>query len=320
MFVPLSYQKVFYYQREMNMKARFIRFVLMSVLLPMTLHARKEKPVVEFGVVTDVHYNRNQEMRINRYYRDSDEKLREAVDTFNAHRVDFTVVLGDLIDGDLDSYADLQPIFSSLKKPVYKVFGNHDFLDCYGTPLETDVQEAMGMKTPYYCVQKRGIRFLFLDSNDLAVHSRSEQTPEGREARALLEELKERHCNYAYDFNGTLGKVQREWLLSQIKQAEKKGQTVICLAHMPLQPMDIGACDFRGKEVSDLLESFSCVKAFLAGHHHKGSRMLSGRLKHYGFQGMIEGKENHFAIVKIYKDRMEIIGFGQQESRTIGFE
>lgn len=299
---------------------RFLGIVLISVLLPLAVNARKEKPIVEFGVVTDIHYNRNREVNINRYYQDSDEKLREAVDTFKAHRVDFMVALGDIIDGDLNSYADLKPIFASLKKPVYKVFGNHDFLEAYGSPLETDVQEMMEMETPYYSVQKRGIRFLFLDSNDLAVHSRSPQTPEGEEARELLSQLRAEHCGYACDFNGTWGKEERQWVLSQIEAAQKKGQMVFCLAHMPLQPMDIGACDFRGKELSDMLEKHTCVKAMLAGHHHVGSMMLSGRLKHYGFQGMIEGTDNHFSIVKIYKDRMEIIGFGKQESRTIKFE
>ena len=101
--------------------------LLLALFFTIGMKAEKRTPLVTFGVVTDVHYSNVNEMRINRYYKLSKEKLIEAVNTFNQQNVDFTVVLGDVIDGDIDSYADIKTVFASLKKPVYKVFGNHDF-------------------------------------------------------------------------------------------------------------------------------------------------------------------------------------------------
>lgn len=294
--------------------------LFLSFLLPGAVNAKKEKPIISIGVVTDLHYNNEVEVRGTRHHKATKQKLQEAVDTFNVRKVDFTVVLGDIIDFKLDGYADLKPIFASLKKPVYKVFGNHDFLDTYGTEKEQQVEKILGREAPYYSKCKHGIRFLFLDSNDVGVLSRSAESPEGKKVREMLKQFKAEKCNNAFEWNGTIGEKQQEWMLHQVAKSQKKNQMVFCFAHMPLMPISIEARDFRGQEINEMLERYSCVKAFLAGHHHVGSMMLSGELKHYGFQGMIEGKENHFSIVKIYKDRMEIEGFGKQESRIIQFD
>lgn len=292
---------------------------LLCLLFPMILMGKKEKPIVTFGVVTDLHYNNEIEHQGTRYYQATRGKLREAVDTFNAHRVDFVAVLGDIVDFKLDSYADIEPLFASLHMPVHKVFGNHDFLGTYGTELEAQVEKTIGREAPYYAHTKHGVRFIFLDSNDIGVLSRSADTPEGIRAREMVAQLKAESANDAHEWNGTLSTEQQNWLLRQVQKAQKRHQMVFCLAHMPLMPLDIAARDFRGAEICTMLEQYPCVKAYLTGHHHTGSMMLTGKLKHYGFQGMIEGTDNHYAIVSIYKNRMEIEGFGKQESRTIFF-
>ncbi len=293
---------------------------LIGIILPVSASGKKEKPIVAFGVVTDLHYNNEIEVRGSRHHKATKRKLQEAVDTFNVRKVDFTVVLGDIIDFKLESFSDLKPIFASLKKPVYKVFGNHDFLGTYGTSKQAQVEKELGLEAPYYSKCKHGIRFLFLDSNDIGVLSRSADTPEGRQAREMLKHCKERQFNNAFEWNGTLSQLQQEWLLGQVQTAQRKHQMVICFAHMPLQPSTINARDFRGQELTEMLERYSCVKAFLSGHHHEGSMMLTEKMMHYGFQGMIEGEDNHFAIVKIYKNRLDIEGFGKQESRTVKFQ
>lgn len=293
--------------------------VLSLLFLSLTVEAKREKPIVTFGVVTDLHYNNEIEHQGTRYYQATLGKLREAADTFNVRRVDFVAVLGDIIDFKLDSYADLEPVFASLRMPVHKVFGNHDFLGTYGTELEAQVEKVIGREAPYYAHTKHGVRFLFLDSNDVGVLSRSADSPEGKRVREMLAHLKAEGANNAYEWNGTLGTEQEKWLLREVQKAHRKHQMVFCFAHMPLMPLSIGARDFRGAEICEMLEQYPCVKAFLTGHHHTGSMMLMGPLKHYGFQGMIEGTDNHYAIVSVYKNRMEIEGFGLQESRTIFF-
>ena len=56
-----------------------------------------ENRLLRFGVVTDVHYA-DADTKGSRHYRDSLQKLRLAIDTFNRREVVLVVELGDLID------------------------------------------------------------------------------------------------------------------------------------------------------------------------------------------------------------------------------
>ena len=113
------------------------------------------------------------------------------------------------------------------------------FLDVYGSALEKRVQKELGIKHPYYSICKKGLRFVFLDSNDVALYSRSADSHEGKAAKELYENLKKTNKNYAQTYNGTLGEKQVEWLSSVIDKAQKKNQMVVCFAHMPFLPCNI---------------------------------------------------------------------------------
>lgn len=283
---------------------------------------KAEEPLVKFGVVTDVHYSILHPANAKhptRMYKMSKQKMQEAVNTFNQNNVAFTAVLGDNIDGDIESFAEIKPVFKSLKKPVYRVLGNHDFLDVYGSQKMKFVQKELEVKKPYYSVVVNNVRFIFCDSNDLATYSRSIDTPEGVAAKALLDSLKRVKAKAAHSYNGTFSRKQMDWIISLAKKSAKKQQMVILFAHDPLLPTTLGGSDLLGKEHADELSLQPNIKAVLTGHHHEGSQSLDGRVKHYNFQGMIEDNTNHYSIVSVYADRLEIQGFGEQESRVIKF-
>lgn len=157
---------------------------------PDGLAVSAESPLFTFGVVTDVHYSNVKETWAARRYAESGEKLREAVAAFNRAHVDFVVSLGDMIDGDIGSYAVIRPILEGSAAPVYKILGNHDYLGPYGSEEQRRVLEELGISEPYFSVVRNGCRLLFLDSNDISVYARAKESPEYAEAAALLDSLK----------------------------------------------------------------------------------------------------------------------------------
>lgn len=275
-----------------------------------------ESPLFAFGVVTDVHYSKVKEMRGARRYAESEEKLREAVATFNRAHVDFVVSLGDMIDGDIGSYAVIRPILERSAAPVYKILGNHDFLGPYGSEAQRRVSEELGISDPYFSVSRDGYRLLFLDSNDISVYARAKGSPEYEEAAALLDSLTKFGAANARRYNGAIGKAQREWLIRELSDAERKGERVICFAHMPLMPLAGQFTGWNNRQLAALLQKYACVRAFLAGHHHKGGVSRFGSVLHFTFQGMVEGSDNHYAIVEVYPDKLVMRGYGVQQDET----
>jgi len=83
-----------------------------------------------FGLVTDVHYA-DVAPKGSRYYRDSHEKLRLAVDTFNQRKVPFVVELGDFVDAgsskadDLKYLQSIRKVFETFHGERHYVLGNH---------------------------------------------------------------------------------------------------------------------------------------------------------------------------------------------------
>lgn len=80
---------------------------------------------VRFGVVADIQYRHGEPVG-TRYYGASLGKLRDAVSRFNRENVQFVINLGDTIDGGIESFEAVMPLFKPLKVPLYNVMGNHD--------------------------------------------------------------------------------------------------------------------------------------------------------------------------------------------------
>lgn len=286
---------------------------------PRELHREPDTtgmPLFSFGVITDVHYSTLKPTKGTRHYAASEAKVREAVETFEAAGVDFVVSLGDMIDGDIESYARIDAELRRLPVPIYAVAGNHDFTGPYGSDTQRRVMEELGLRESGYSVVKRGWRLLFLDSNSCSTYARAAGTADYAEAAALFRSLQHAGRANAEHYNGGLGERQRAWLAGQLDEAERRGEAVICLTHMPLLPLDGKFTLWDNRQTAALLESHPCVKAYLAGHHHAGGCGRLGNVFHFTFQGMIEGEQNHYAIVEVYADRLVIRGYGAQPDAT----
>lgn len=289
----------------------------LSVTAPDSTAAGSQKPLFSFGVVTDVHYSNRKEPSANRYYRDSKRKLAEAVAAFNAAHVDFIVSLGDLIDNDIESYADIAPVLAAAEAPVHKIAGNHDF----PAPFDAERQQAafrtMGVAEPYFSLVRDGCRLLFLDANDVAVYAHAEGTPSRAEAEAALARLTDEGAANARRYNGAPGTVQLTWLARELKAAEAAGERVVALCHTPVLPLLGRYTLWNNLEIAAILSEYPCVRAFLAGHHHTGGYGVYRGVHHLTFRGMVEGPENKFAIVEVYPDKLVVRGFGTEEHRTL---
>ena len=275
-----------------------------------------EKPVepkpemVSLGIVTDVHYA-DKDVNNERYYRESGAKLEAAVRDFNSRNVDMVISLGDIVDNEYENYGDINTHLASLTMPLYKILGNHDFISPFDWNKQNAALQTLGITNRYFSVIKGDFRLLFLDTSDLAMYSHEVGSDEYRQAEDIYEEL-EGEAN-AKKYNGAIGQAQQKWLEAQLKEAQSASQTVICFAHIPLY-ID-GAAKYtlwNGEEILDLLTGYSCVKAFVAGHHHEGGYADNGGIHHITLKGMVLGETNSYSIVTIHKDRLVIEGYGRQ--------
>lgn len=275
-----------------------------------------EKPLATIGIVTDIHYCRDREPGGSRYYALSKVKLSEAVDMFNEVGVDFTVSLGDTFDPDPDTYQDIADEFARLDAPVYKVLGNHDCIAPYDSEKQNAVLALLGIENPYYSVKgPNDLRLIFIDGNDVSIQSTAPGTPKRAVAEEILQELVDNGAPLARPYNGMLSEEQIRWLVSELDVALNASEEVLVFSHMPLEPRDIDAALWDGEKIDSLLQSYPNVRAVFSGHHHSGAYHRSGKIMHYTFRGMIEGTVNHYGIVRIYKDRIDVIEYPQEQAQ-----
>ncbi len=128
-------------------------------------------PLLRFGVVTDLHYAQR-DMAINRYYRQSKQKLKAAIDQFGG--CDFVIELGDFKDMDekhepetaLRFLDEIESVLQGFGGRVYHVLGNHD-MDCISKEefLQHTRNAGRARGKSYYSFGCKGVRFIVLDAN-----------------------------------------------------------------------------------------------------------------------------------------------------------
>lgn len=241
-----------------------------------------------FGVVSDVQYARLPTargvkvlmhdgklvaVRRRRSWREAVGKLEEAMRAFDKARVDFTVNLGDAIEGygrkeERRSGEDLRKVcgvFAAAASKVYHVVGNH----CRRVPLP-QLQQALGLKELYYAFcPADGWRCVVLHSAELCGGTADATEEEGEMLRSIVE----REGRTMHHFHGALGEEQLKWLETQLDQAEDEGERVVLLSHHPLADNSARASHVvaNTKQVRGIVErKRTPVVLCLAGHDHMG--------------------------------------------------
>lgn len=271
----------------------------------------EENPKFEFGIVPDAQYC---ECEINgtRYYTYSLDKLKDAVQTFNSEDVDFTVQTGDLIDRNLSSFSDILPIYNTIEGPKYHVLGNHDF------PVTTnEVVDILGMPNQYYDFKYKNWRFVVLDTNDLSLYANPVDSEKYQQAHEMYNSLKATNEINAQTWNVGVSEEQLTWLRGVLKKAAQRQEKVVVLAHMPVYPENNHNV-WNDEAVITELEAAGNVVAYFNGHNHAGNYGMKNGIHYVNLKGMVETDDtNSYSIVRVYKDRLEVDGYGRETDRIL---
>ncbi|TCU27693.1 calcineurin-like phosphoesterase family protein [Rhizobium azibense] len=269
-----------------------------------------------FGIIADPQYAAiAPNAAMDRYYANSLAKLVEAIEVFNAQELSFVMTLGDIIDGIWESFDDVLPVYEKLRHENLFLLGNHDF----AVPAEhlAAVSTRLGLPSPYYAFSHRGWRFVVLDGNEVSTCAPPADHPYRQMAAERLAALTARGAVNAHPWNASLSDEQFAWLAAQLDAAEAVRERVIVMNHYPVYPPN--EHDMWDRErIIDLLCGHDNAVAYFCGHNHAGNYGKTGGCHFVNFKGMVETEtENAFAIVEVCEGRLEIRGFGREESLSL---
>ncbi|WP_428427919.1 metallophosphoesterase [Pararhizobium sp.] len=274
-------------------------------------------PILRFGIVADPQYaDIAPHEAMNRHYARSLTKLADAITVFNATELDFVMTLGDIIDRDWKSFDNILPVYETSRHKTLFLLGNHDF--AVAPEHLGAVSERLGMPGRYYDFAIGSWRFVVLDGSDVSTFSAPADDPRVALAAERLSVLVAEGAINAQTWNGSLSEEQFQWLTQVMEKAQADGEAVLVLGHYPVFPPNSHNM-WDSQRITDLLTGFSCFRGYFCGHNHEGNfGEVAGR-PFVTFKGMVDTPdENTFAIVTVFPDRIEIEGFGREESRVMG--
>lgn len=288
-----------------------------TLLNSSTAQTASEKPILKFGLIADPQYG-DCETKGSRFYRNSLDKLRDAVEDINQTGVSFTINLGDFTDR---SPADLDAVLSELDKlnsNIYNTTGNHDYASVDNNQL---LYDRLSMPSDYYSIDlpRLKYRFIFLNSNELSTYSNVTDTAKLTELTVIKNKLKTEGRKNNQNWNGAFSNEQLMWLEEQLKTAGSSNTKVIICLHHPIFPENNHNL-LNDLETLEIMSKYKCIKVVLSGHNHFGNFGYYSGIPFITIEGMIETeKENAYAIVEVYNDTIKIKGRGRVPSREINF-
>jgi predicted phosphodiesterase len=277
---------------------------VLTVCRPREVALAGNRPVVRFGIVTDVHYA-DTETREARPYRESLAKLAECVEVMNRRSMDFLIELGDFKDQDetpveaktLLYLQEIEKVFAGFSGRRYHVLGNHD-LDSLSKSqfLAAAGNSGIAKTKSYYAFSLKDLRFIVLDAD-----FRSDGSPYDR-------------GNFEWG-DSNVPPSELKWLASELAASSKRAVVFI---HQQLD----GEGDYFVKNAADvreILEKSRTVLAVFQGHRHEGAYSRINGIHYYTLIGMIEGRgatNNSYAIVDVYPGGdLEVKGYRRASSR-----
>jgi 3',5'-cyclic AMP phosphodiesterase CpdA len=285
--------------------------------LPMTaaLSAQTDPtspPLFRFGVIADCQFaDIPDHEEWNRRFRLSPAKLKEAVADLNTRDLAFVVNLGDTIDKILASFDVVLPIFATLKAPVRHALGNHDYDVADGE--RSAVPGKLGLTRGYYSWRAPGWRFVVLDGCAVSLFGHEDGTPGRAEAMKVFNEAQ----GALERWNGALGATQRDWLAAELAAARAAGERALLFCHWPVFPQDKHNL-WDSAEVLKIIDAHrDVVAAWMNGHNHAGNYGESGGVHFLNFKGMVDTRENAWAEVAVYPDRIVVEGFAREPRRLL---
>ena len=266
------------------------------------------KPVIRFGMLSDVHYA-DREPAGERFYSQSLGKVQECIDRMNQEKLDFAIELGDFKDQDsvpneantLKYLTTIESAFQRFDGPTYHVLGNHD-LDSISKLqfLERVKNTAVPATESYYSFNRKGIHFVILDGNF---------TSEGKEYD---------HGNFSWD-DAFISASQVNWLKDDLQS--NKLPVIVFIHQMLDDSKNVKQAVQNAGEVRGILEQSGRVLCVFQGHVHEERYNLINGIHYYSVNAVVDGdgpENNAYMIVDIYKDgSLKIDGYRRATDREI---
>ena len=266
---------------------------------------------IRFGIISDPQYSDIDDMK-GLLYRQSLGKLKSAIEVLNGESLEFVMQLGDFIDHEYESFAPALKVWEALEHKSYHVLGNHDF--CVRPPFKERVLNTLGLKTGNYSFESGNYKFIVLNGNGLSFNAYDADSAMYQLSESYYESLS---CESEW-WNGAIDKPQMEWFKEELESAEYSGKSVIVFCHYPLLGEDRFLL-WNSSSVIELLEQFSCVKAWLNGHYHEGNYSVKNNIHYLTMKGMVQFEQLTFSIAELSGNSLQIRGFGAEECRLLEF-
>ena len=301
---------------KIKQKWKFFSLFITCYLPHLLSTAQSSTPILRIGIMADMQYADKTDHG-SRFYHNSLMKVDTAVEFFNRNKVDFSMILGDLVDEGPKDLPLLLEHLSPLKKPKYCLLGNHDYVNVSNPDL---LHNAFGMPNKYYALTKGKWRFVFLNTNALSEYATTAHSAERSEWKLLVDSLQASGRKNTQPWNGGVDHKQLLWLQNELAQARKNKEHVIVLTHHPLLPEN-GYETLNNRQVLAILYKFPEVKLVLSGHNHKGNFVLSNNIPFVTMEGMIETPaSNAYGLLELYPKEIKIKGQGRLSSRVFKFK
>jgi manganese-dependent ADP-ribose/CDP-alcohol diphosphatase len=268
------------------------------------------------------------------------------------------VTISDIIDGKCQAIAlhggeplppDIDPghkvvdevmkALSAYTSRILHAYGNHCLYNLDRASLQTKlgipfVKEPNGELVGYSNYTYKGVRFITLDSYDVAQMQRCEKSSLKRKQADTI--LLANNPNFPASpnspeslvgvqkrfvaFNGAVGSIQLEWLRQQLHDVRSRGERALILSHQPILPGSTNpvCLVWNYKDVLKILRKYSdVVMASFSGHAHEGGYLRDKSGIHFRvFEAALESPHPHktYAMIDVYDDHLDIRGFGNCKS------
>ncbi|MDL2232720.1 metallophosphoesterase [Ruminococcaceae bacterium OttesenSCG-928-L11] len=237
-----------------------------------------------FGLFADPQYG-DKPMHINRFYRNAPDKLAACMELFKLANVEFTVCLGDLIDGENSPFLSeqacrrMQDIVEALERPCHYVLGNHDvngvnrhrLMDLWGFPDQNG----------YYAFLHKGILCIVLDTN---YDADDEPYMPGKGV-----------WDHSY-----VSRDQLRWLKETL--AATAARTVLVFSHALLDAGEDPHIVRNASAVRDILERSGKRIAVFQGHRHSGCASVTNGIPYHTLKGMVDTEATFFGLIVTVSD------------------
>lgn len=261
------------------------------------------KPALKIGLVTDIHYADTPD-RGARNYRDSVPKLEEAVGQLHAHRIDFAVHGGDMIDALPDPTPEserrflkqINRVFTRIHSERHYVLGNH----CVYSLTKPEFLETIGRPKSYYSFDKGLFHVVILDAC-----YRQDGVDYGRRN---------------FDYRDTeVPAAQQDWLAEDLKRTNRK---TVVFVHQRLD-LPVGSEDaiHSSPQVRRVLEQSGKVIAVFMGHSHVNDYRAINDIHYCTLDAIVGGvgkANNAYSVLEVYPDgSLKLDGFCKHASNPL---